>query len=92
MTRFLFFLFFLAWFHNSDAQTRIIDSLKRNIAMARTGQEKIQAIFRLCEERSSLNTDTLTAYAMRAKEIAARQGNRLNNTWCDYYLNTMALK
>ena len=92
MTRFFLFLFLLAWFHNSYAQTRIIDSLKRNIAMARTGQEKIQAIFRLCEERSSLNTDTLTAYAMRAKEMAARQGNRLNSTWCDYYLSTMALK
>ena len=75
-----------------NAQTKIIDSLKKNILTAKSGDEKIQAIFLLCDERASLNTDTLLAYASTAKEIALQQNNQLNIIKATYYLSAWQLK
>ena len=75
-----------------NAQTKIIDSLKKNILTAKSGDEKIQAIFLLCDERASLNTDTLLAYASTAKEIALQQNNQLNIVKATYYLSAWQLK
>ena len=75
-----------------NAQTKIIDSLKKNILTAKSTDEKIQAIFLLCDERASLNTDTLLAYASTAKKIALQQNNQLNIVKATYYLSSWQLK
>ena len=75
-----------------NAQTKIIDSLKKNILTAKSADEKIQAIFLLCEERASLNTDTLFTYASTAKKIALQQNNQLNIVKATYYLSAVQMK
>jgi two-component system NarL family sensor kinase len=59
------------------SQTKHIDSLRSNVLLAKDDEQKIQAIFALCDEGNSLNPDTLYRYCTLAKTIAAR--NKLND-------------
>lgn len=89
---FILFLLLFACMLPGNAQTKIIDSLKKNILKAKSVDEKIQAIFLLCDERASLNTDTLLTYALIAKKIALQQNNELNIVKATYYLSSWQLK
>ena len=55
------------------AQTWIIDSLKLDIDKTSGEQEKIKAIFALCEIGYSLHPDTLMLYADKAGKLAEKK-------------------
>ncbi len=67
-------------------QTARITSIKKAIANAKDANEKLSAVFSLCEETESLNVDTLQQYALLAKQLAAAQKNSSNILVADYYL------
>ena len=52
-------------------QTRLIDSLKQYIFQAKNDEQKIEAIYTLCNEYRSINRDTLDYYTFLARELAA---------------------
>ena len=54
------------------SQTRYIDSLRRNVQLAKDDQQKLAAVFALCDEANSLHPDTLYKYAELANTIAVR--------------------
>ena len=68
-----------------SAQTRMIDSLKRNIGNAVTPDQHINAIFALCELGYTLHPDTLMSYAETAKLIANQQNNLHDEVQAMYY-------
>lgn len=74
------------------AQTKKIDSLKAVVGKANTAAKKLEALFILCEERSSLNTDSLLVYAAQASQIAQQQNNGPNMVRANFYTYTGLLK
>ncbi|MCO5239729.1 MAG: sensor histidine kinase [Chitinophagaceae bacterium] len=56
-------------------QTRLIDSLKQYIFQAKNDEQKIEAIYTLCNEYKSINRDTLDYYTFLARELAANTHN-----------------
>jgi signal transduction histidine kinase len=79
-----FFLFIFS-FH-IPGQTPLIDRLKKDITTATSQDKKLQALFALCEEKQSLNTDTFCKYASVAKEISLQQKKMSNIAMAEYYL------
>lgn len=75
-----------------EAQTSIIEKLKQEVAHAKDAQQKLSAIFALCEEKLSLSNDTLYAYASTAKKLAEQQNNKLQILRADYYITYSLLK
>ena len=67
------------------SQTKIIEGLKKDIATAATQQEKLQAIFLLCDQGYSLHPDTLMAYAETAGSIALQMKDALAGVKAMYY-------
>ncbi|MGC4101226.1 tetratricopeptide repeat-containing sensor histidine kinase [Ferruginibacter sp.] len=67
------------------AQTKIIDSLKARVWLAKTEKDKVAAIFDLCELGYTLHPDTLMVYAEQAKEITKRSGNLHDEIQSMYY-------
>ena len=65
-------------------QTPNMEHLKQKINAAKTGDEKLEYILLLCEERQSLSTDTLFHYASEAKSLAALQNNQRNISLAEY--------
>ncbi len=57
-----------------SAQTKVIDSLKREIVLAPVAQRQA-AIFNLCEQGYNMHPDTLLAYAAIAKQVAVKEHN-----------------
>lgn len=68
------------------AQTPVIESLKNKIAIAAATKEKLSAIFELCEQRQSMNSDTLDYYATMAKQLATGTHDKQNIIRANYYL------
>jgi signal transduction histidine kinase/tetratricopeptide (TPR) repeat protein len=66
----IMFLICLFCAGGTKAQTPLIDSLKKNIIAATTSENKLKAVLALCEQRQSLNTDTLFWYASLANKMA----------------------
>src|ERR1700761_3640678 len=60
--------------------------LKKNISAAKTDNEKLNAIFLLCDANESLNNDTLFAYTMQAKKLALKTKNQLAVIRANYFL------
>lgn len=84
-------LFYLACSaYGAVAQTRTIDSLKRNILASGSGEEKVKSIFALCILGYNLHPDTLMSYAGKAR-IAARQLNNLHDEVEAMYYESVAL-
>jgi signal transduction histidine kinase len=83
-TIFVFLVFSIASIH-CFAQTRISDSLKRNIALAVSDEQKIKTIFDFCELGYTLHPDTLMLYAEKAKNITVRLGNKHDEIQAMYY-------
>jgi tetratricopeptide (TPR) repeat protein len=52
------------------AQTKHIDSLRMNVLYAKNDEQKLEAIFALCDEANSLHPDTLYKYCTFANSIA----------------------
>lgn len=83
---YIIFLFIsLTFFTSLHSQTRIIESLKKNIQASKTNNGKLQAIFALCEQGYSLHPDTLMHYARAAETIALRIRNRREEVRAMYY-------
>ncbi|QEC67044.1 hypothetical protein FRZ67_06975 [Panacibacter ginsenosidivorans] len=71
--------------HTGFSQTKVIDDLKQVIQKAQSPKEKIQAILDLCDQGYSLHSDTLMAYAERARTIAQEQNDLRDEVWAMYY-------
>lgn len=68
-----------------NAQTRTIDSLKKNIWESVPGEKKVKAIFALCELGYTLHPDTLMSYAENARIMAGQLNNRHDEVQAMYY-------
>lgn len=63
---------------SANAQTTLIDGLKKEYALAQTKEQREQALLKLCDQRSSLPTDTLLAYYKELKKsISPNNTSRL---------------
>ncbi len=74
------------FFYQGIAQTKIIEDLKNNIAQANSKQEKVQAIFALCDLGYSLHPDTLLNYAENAGALAKESNNLHDEIYAMYYI------
>lgn len=54
------------------AQTKIIDSLRKNVYHAAGEKEKLNALLDLCEEQLSMRADSLQIYALQAKQLSVK--------------------
>src|SRR6476661_5542117 len=81
----------LAAFQGSS-QTQTIDRLKKQVALAGTPQQQLQALFRLCDQRQSLSTDTLFRYARAAKQLSLNSEYPVQKAWADYYMANYYVK
>ncbi len=59
-----------------NAQTKIIDSLRKTVYMAAGERDKLNALLDLCEEQLSMRADSLQLYALAAKQLS----NKLKDT------------
>jgi two-component system NarL family sensor kinase len=57
------------------AQTKIIDSLKKEISVLKNDNIKTGAVFLLCEQYRSLHPDTLYSYFKMAEALAAKSND-----------------
>lgn len=85
-----FFVFFILFSFGSTGQTHIINSLKKNIDAAHSVDEKLNAIFSLCDQGYTLHPDTLMTYSLIARDIA-RKNNDLHNEIKAMYYESFAL-
>lgn len=81
----LFILLLLIVTANGFAQTKIIDSLKRDFLLAETISQKQAAIFNLCEQGLNMNPDSLLAIANEGYLLAINEKNHENELWSNYY-------
>lgn len=89
---FTFFYFLFLCCFQLSAQTQRIDSLKRQIAVAKSADNKLDALFAIGEERHSLSTDILCNYANEAKNLSIKQGNILNIAIAEYNIGACLVK
>ncbi len=75
-----------------EAQTQNIELAKKNILNARNNDQKLSSIFSLCEERLSLSSDTLYAYASAARQLATLRESKPDIIRADYFLTFYLLK
>ena len=57
------------------SQTKHIDSLRANVLDSKNDDQKLKAVFALCDEANSLHPDTLYKYCTLAN-IIAKRGNK----------------
>ena len=79
------FLPFLLFSLTGNSQATVIENLKWRIRITQTKEEKIKAIFLLCEQGYSVHPDTLMAYAENARKIALAQNNLHDEVQAMYY-------
>ncbi|MEP7238891.1 MAG: sensor histidine kinase [Ferruginibacter sp.] len=84
MKKILFFILVLPSLY-AVAQTKIIAGLKYNIQTAASGEEKVKAIFALCEQGYSLHPDTLMNYAENARILSIKLKNLHDEVQAMYY-------
>ncbi len=87
-----FYFLAIALPYIATAQTRRTDSLKALINKTADTEARLNLLFLFCEERQSLNSDTLYAYASLARQFAQAQHNDLLLLKADYYLDNVLLK
>jgi signal transduction histidine kinase len=85
--RTIFFLLYGVYALESTGQTPLIDSLKKNITDSKSLQNKLNAILALCEQRQSLNTDTLFYYASLAGKMAMALKDVKNTALANYFVS-----
>lgn len=74
------------------AQTARVDSLKNLFARTTDADQKMKIAFALCEQRHSMNTDSLFRYAAYAKQVAIRNNDLSNVTLAEYFLTNCLVK
>jgi signal transduction histidine kinase/tetratricopeptide (TPR) repeat protein len=77
---------FLLQFRAIMGQTPLIDSLKRQVLVSKTATSRLQAVLAVCEQRQSLNTDTLYYFASMAKKLAADLDDANGIQLADYFV------
>lgn len=80
-------LFFQLYALLCISQTKIIESLKRDIVSSSTSEKKLKAILLLCEQGYSLHPDTLMAYASKAKSMALQMEDEPAKVKAMYFLS-----
>ena len=80
MYRYFLFITFIAFSSQSLGQTQKIEHLKLAVSSAKTLTNRLDAILHLCDEYETLPKDTLWAYAIRARSLAAAVNNPLKTT------------
>ncbi len=83
-TLLLFVLFFSSL--SSIAQLSRLDSLKKNIALASSPNNRLNATLAFCGEWESFSADTLYKYALLAKQVAVSGKNNDALLLSDYYM------
>lgn len=83
MMRCLFLLLLLSLFFNSSAQTRRIDSLRREVHIAKNQKAKKTSILELLTNYRALNYDTLRYYTAYLESISG--DNSSTSLWADVY-------
>ena len=73
------------------AQTKRIDSLKKQIASLTGAQQKWNTLFALFGEKNSLSSDTLYRYTLIAKDIADADNDASKKAWVRYNLTSRLL-
>ena len=83
----IYILLFLMGFFAiaGTAQTRIIDSLKNEVARAATPMQRADALLVLCGEKYSLNADSLFKFATEVKSYYTKQSNP-KHLMAEYYI------
>ncbi len=66
-------------------QTKMIDSLKRQITNTKNDEERFALIINLCSQYRSMHPDTLRRYVAMAKKITAATGNAVDIAGTEYY-------
>ena len=85
MRKILIPLLFVLPAAKSSGQTRVIEKLKHDISTAQTNAAQLNAIFALCDQGYTLLSDTLMAYAGRAKQLAMQNNDRHSMIRAMYY-------
>ncbi|CAN5744863.1 ATP-binding protein [soil metagenome] len=88
LKHFIFFLLLagmLGKSHTGFSQTKVIYNLKQTIQQAQLPVEKLQAMLDLCDQGYSLHSDTLMAYAKKARTIAQENQNMHDEVKAMYY-------
>ncbi len=67
------------------AQTRIIDSLKKEIVSQKNEHKKEQAVFLLCDQYRSLHPDTLFTYLKMAEALAEKSKDKYDRIRPAFY-------
>lgn len=67
------------------AQTATIERLKKSVYTAPAAQEKLRALFALCDQGYSLHPDTLMKYAMEAEELSGKLQDHTNRVRAMYF-------
>ncbi len=78
-------LFYCSLCLHGNGQTKIIEDLKKKIAVSVSPESKLQAIFVLCDQGYTLHPDTLMLYAGTAKNIAFDLGDLNGQVKARYY-------
>lgn len=73
------------------AQTSRIDSLKKELQLHTSEQDKLKTLLNLCREQSSFSPDTLYRYALNAKSIALSQQDGEKIALADYFIGIQYL-
>jgi signal transduction histidine kinase len=69
---------------SASSQTKLIDSLKQRVYVARNDKERLTAVLDLCEEHRSLDRDTLDYYAGLAVRLAEKVGDRRSRDMAEF--------
>jgi two-component system, NarL family, sensor kinase len=67
------------------AQTKLIDSTKREIGLLKDNHKKLTAVFLLCDQYRSLNPDTLKTYIALAEELSRNDNNSSDQIKTSFY-------
>ncbi|MES2778072.1 MAG: ATP-binding protein [Bacteroidota bacterium] len=83
----VFLVTIVLWFQAKVfCQTHKLDLLKKQVYAASDNPAKINAILNLCNEKYSLNPDTIRKYATIAKQLSKAGQNKSHEILSDYYL------
>jgi signal transduction histidine kinase len=88
----LFCVYFVCNVFICLGQTKTIDLAKKQLAQARNEQQRLDALFLLCEQRQSLSADTLEKYSLQAKRLADALNTAHNQALANYYVANYYVK
>ena len=90
--KYLFCVLIVSFTINLNAQTHLINKLKTAVNNSSGIEQKLQALFALCEQRQSLNTDTLCKYAYLSQSLSAAIKSSENRALAAYYVSCCMVK